>query len=82
MPQPKPVLEGQLWPASHPKGKSWDARGREGLFAGAVTPCPCQSRGGGEAAANAAWKRFNFLSESNRPAAAAEDRTSSAAWKE
>jgi len=47
--QSRHVMEGQLWRASHPKANAQAVRGREALFAGAVTPCPCQnwSWGGG-----------------------------------
>lgn len=79
---PRPVLEGQVWGASHPKGKAWDVRCREVLIAAFVSPCPCQSQswGGGEAGGTA-WKHPNLLSDSKRPAAA-EDRASSTTWKE
>lgn len=47
--RPKLVLEGQVWGASHPKGKAWDARCREVLFSVVAPPCPCQSWGRWEA---------------------------------
>lgn len=80
VPQPKPVLEGQLWRVSHPKGKARAARGIR-LLVLSPLPLPETELGWGGEAANSAWKHFNLLSESNRPAPT-KARTSSATWKE